>query len=406
MHSVRVSRPGGDRIPHASRPARGRAHPHAFGTSPEYTVGVEEEFMVLDADTLGLTPRADEIIDAAGDENIKQEIRQSMVEISSKTATTIRDLHRDLHDLRLRATTLAYERGLRVAAAGTHPFSPAETQDLTDKPRYRYVAGISGWVGRRATAVFGTHVHVALGSPEKALGVVEAMLNDLPTLVALSASSPLWEGQDTGFASARLAVRAELPRTGLPPSFDSLAHYRSTLESLRTSGLVPDASYLWWDVRLQDRLGTIEVRLLDAQPSLHDTVALAGLVQALVRHHGARWDAGIRPAADRMITDENRWQALRHGMSATFASPRGRATTAREAVDELLGRVADEAGASGSRWALDHLADLAARGGRATDLRDRFLLSDDPRAVTRHLVHLGERDLITPIDLDSELVSG
>ena len=210
-----------------------------------------------------------------------------------------------------------------------HPFSPAESQDLTDEPRYRYVAGISGWVGRRATAVFGTHVHVSLGSPEKALGVVEMLLPDLPTLVALSASSPLWEGQDTGFASARLAVRNELPRTGLPPHFESLAHYRATLDALSRSGLVPDSSYLWWDVRLQDRLGTIEIRLLDAQPSLHDTVALAGLVQALVRHHGVRWDAGLRHGTDRMLTDENRWQALRHGMSATFVGSRGRATSAR-----------------------------------------------------------------------------
>ncbi len=362
--------------------------------------------MVLDADSLGLVPRAVEIVDGAHNPDIKHEIRQSMVEISSQPWTTISDLHRDLQGLRAQLTGLASERGLRVAAGGTHPFSPAETQEITDEPRYRYVAGISGWVGRRATAVFGTHVHVAVGRAEKALGVIEALLPDLPAMVALSASSPLWEGQDTGFASARLAVRAGLPRTGLPPRFASLVHYRSSLELLRTSGLVPNASFLWWDVRLQERLGTIEVRLLDAQPSLRDTVALAGLVQALVRHYGHAWDAGVRTDTDRMITDENRWQALRYGMSATFIGSHGRATPARDAVEELLARVASEVAAGGSSWALGHLADLAARGGRATDLRDGFVQTDDARAVARHLVELGERDLVTPIDVGPELVSG
>lgn len=384
---------------------RDAAHEHGFGSTPEYTVGVEEELMVLDAGTYGLVPRAHEIIDAAGDAGIKHEIRRSMAEIASRPARTIRELHRDLHDLRLRTTTLAYERGLRVAAAGVHPFSPAEAQDVTDTLRYRYVSGVSGWVGRRATAVFGTHVHVAVGSPEKALGVTEALLQDLPTLVALSATSPLWEGHDTGFASTRLAVRAELPRTGLPPAFASVEHYRAVLDQLRASGLVPDASYLWWDVRTQDRFGTIEIRLLDAQPSLHDTVALAGLVQALVRHHGHEWDAGSRRRSERLLTEENRWQALRHGMQATFVRD-GSAVSAREAVDELLDRVALDAHALGGGWALDHLDDLAESGGRAATIRERFLGTADARDAARSLVEIGERCIMTPLEGEPELVPG
>ena len=277
---------------------------------------------------------------------------------------------------------------------------------MTDTPRYRYVVGLSGWVGRRATAVFGTHVHVAVGSAEKALGVMEALVADLPTLVALSANSPLWEGRDTGFASSRLAVRSELPRTGLPPRFESLEDYHSTLASLRRSGAVPDASYLWWDVRLQERLGTLEIRLLDAQPSVTDTVALAGLVQALVRHHGMAWDRGVRADPQRMIVEENRWQAVRHGMSAVFTGPRGRALPALDAVDELLRRVKRDAAAMGSSWALTHLRELAERGGRATDLRDILVRTDDAVAVTRHLVELGLGDLATPPSAARELVTG
>jgi carboxylate-amine ligase len=353
--------------------------------------------MVLDAETLALVPRAAEIVEAANDpENVKQEIRRSMVETSSRPAVTIDDLRDDLIELRRTVSALAIERGCLVGAAGAHPFSSAEEQEVTDTERYHYVSGLSGWVGRRATAVFGTHVHVSVGNAEKALGVMEALLADLPTLVALSASSPLWDWRDTGFASTRLAVRAELPRTGLPPRFESLADYDATLTALRRSGLMPDASYLWWDVRLQARLGTLEIRLLDAQPSVHDTVALAGVVQALVRHHGAAWDAGVRAHSPRMITDENRWQAVRYGMSAEFVGARGKAVTALKAVDELLTRVSDDAAVLGADPALPHLHELARRGGVAADLRDTMMRTDDAVAVMRHIVEIGQRELPSP----------
>ena len=171
------------------------------------------------AETLALVPRGAEIVTAADDpNNIKQEIRRSMVETSSQPAATIDDLHDDLLGLRRTVSGLASEHGCRVAAAGSHPFSSAEEQEITDTPRYRYVAGLSGWVGRRATAVFGTHVHVAVGSAEKAIGVMEALLPDLPALIALSATSPVWEGRDTGFASARLAVRAGVAAYRVAPA--------------------------------------------------------------------------------------------------------------------------------------------------------------------------------------------
>ena len=362
--------------------------------------------MLLDAETLALVPRAAEIVEAAADpENIKQEIRRSMVETSSQPAFTVDELRVDLLGLRRTISTLAAERGCRIGAAGAHPFSSAEEQEVSDSERYRYVSGLSGWVGRRATAVFGTHVHVAVASAEKALGVMEALLTDLPTLVAVSASSPLWESRDTGFASARLAVRAELPRTGLPPQFESLADYDSALATLRRGGLVPDASYLWWDVRMQARLGTLEIRILDAQPSVHDTVALAGVVQALVRHHGVAWDAGVRSHSQRMLIEENRWQSVRHGMSATLINARGKAVPALMAVDELLARVSDDAAAVGAGWALSHLHELAARGGVAADLRETMMHTDDAVAVTRHIVEVGQRDLPAPSTPTRELVA-
>ena len=366
----------------------------AFGTSAEYTMGVEEELMVLDPGTLGLTPRADEIVEAISHPDVKPEIRQSMIEIASVPVTTTEDLTSDLLRLRRAVVGPGSRLGLSIAAAGTHPFSRAESQELTDRPRYRYVAGVSGWVGRRSTAVCGTHVHVSIGSEAKALDVMEALVADLPVLIALAGSSPLWEGQDTGFSSARLAVRSELPRSGLPPQFDSLDHYHATLATLGNCGLVPDPSFLWWDLRLQPRLGTLEVRVMDAQPSVYNTVALAGLVQALVRHHGQQWDDGRRVRVDRFIAEENRFQALRNGLSATFADDRGQPSPARASVDALFERVRDVARQTGSGWVLDHLADLARRGGPATAIRDTFLLTDDAVAVARALVRQAEDDLV------------
>jgi carboxylate-amine ligase len=276
-----------------------------------------------------------------------------------------------------------------MAGGGTHAFSAAQEQPVTDTARYRYVIAESGFPARWSV-VLGTHVHVAVSSADKALGVTEALLADLPALVALGSSSPVWDGVDTGLASTRLALWASVPRSGLPPRFSSFADYRACLEVLHRSGAVPDASHIWWDVRSQDRLGTLEVRLLDGQPRLTDTVALAGLVQSLVRHHGRRWDDGERVEPHRFLVAENRWQAIWQGMDARFAHPDGTVTPAREAVEELLDRVAEDARELETGWALGHLSDLADAGGPA--MRDREVLArtGDPVAVMRDRVELTE----------------
>ena len=359
-----------------------------FGSGAEYSVGVEEELMVLDAGTLALAPAAPAILRTTGDpENIKPEIRQCMLEIASRPCRTTSELYDHLAALRRRVGRAAADQGCSVAGSGAHAFSRPEEQLVTDTARYRYVITESGFPARWSV-VFGTHVHVALSSADKAIQVTEALLADLPTLVALGASSPVWNGVDTGMASTRLALWASVPRSGLPPAFASFADYQACLETLHHSGAVPDASHVWWDVRSQDRLGTIEVRLLDGQPSLRDAVALAGLVQSLVRFHGRRWDAGERATPHRFLVAENRWQAVWRGMDARFAGTDGSVVTARRAVDELLDRVAQDATDLETDWALSHLADLADRGGPAQRVRDLLARTGDPSAVMRALVEL------------------
>jgi len=361
-----------------------------FGHGPEYTVGVEEEFMLVDADTLALVPAAPSLLRETGDpDNIKAEVRQCMVEISSQPWRTTRELHHDLRALRQRVRLAASAQRCRVAGGGTHAFSPPQEQAVTDTARYHDVITESGFPGRWSL-VLGTHVHVALSSADKAIGVTEALLADLPTLVALGASSPVWSGVDTGMASMRLALWASVPRSGVPPRFSSFADYVGCLDVLQRSGAVPDASHVWWDVRSQQRLGTLEVRLLDGQPGLADTVALAGLVQALVRHHGMRWDEGERVAPQRFLVAENRWQAIWKGMDARFADPDGSVITARSAVEALLDRVAQDASALEASWALGHVADLADQGGPAARVREILTRTGDPISVMREVVELTE----------------
>jgi len=218
--------------------------------------------------------------------------------------------------------------------------------------------------------------------------VTEALLPDLPVLIALGAASPFWRGRETGLASTRLAVLAGVPRTGLPPALASFADYAATLGVLRRAGAVPDASQVWWDVRSQARLGTLEVRVLDGQPRVHDSAAFAGLVQSLVRFHGRQWDAGRRASADRFVVAENRWLAMRHGLEARLVTPDGRGRPARELLARLLDRLAADADAVGAGWALEHLARLADQGGPVAAMRRRHEETGDLAAVARWLAGL------------------
>ena len=231
------------------------------------------------------------------------------------------------------------------------------------------------------------HVHVAVDGADKAVRVIEALLPDLPTLLALSTSSPFWRGEPTGLRSTRTIVFQSMPRSGLPPVFEDYDDYAGDVERLQRARALDDHSYLWWDVRPHPRFGTIEVRCLDVQPGARDTGAIAGLVQALVRHYGRRYDRGERFAdANRFIVAENRWLAARHGLQASFVDPRvDTAVRARTAVEELLDRVADDASALGAAGALDRVAAIL-RDGTSADRqmalrRRRASLPDIVRAL-------------------------
>ena len=226
---------------------------HAFGTSDAYTLGVEEEYMLLDGESFDLVQHIDTVLEAvAGHEletRINAELMQSVLEIATPVCHTAGDVAAQLRTLRGYVGEVARERSMRVGSAGTHPFSLFERQRITAKDRYRALVDQLQYIARREL-IFGMHVHVAVDDPEKAIQVVNGLLGHLAELVALSASSPFWRGEATGLASSRHMVFAAFPRSGPPPRFRDYADYAEVVGQLERTGCIADYTHIWWDIRL------------------------------------------------------------------------------------------------------------------------------------------------------------
>ncbi|MHB8651128.1 MAG: carboxylate-amine ligase [Gaiellaceae bacterium] len=293
---------------------------HAFGSSDPYTLGVEEEYMLLDGETFDLVQHIDTVLaEVTGHElepRINAELMQSVLEVATPVCHTPADVRAQLLQLRAYVCEIARAKGMRVGSAGTHPFSLFERQRITAKDRYRALVDQLQYIARREL-IFGLHVHVAVDDPEKAIQVVNGLIGHLAELVALSASSPFWRGEPTGLASSRHMVFAAFPRSGPPPRFKDYADYAEVVGQLERTGCIADYTHIWWDIRLHPRLGTIEIRICDAVTRLDDVIGITALCQALVKHYSERFDAGEAiPSFHRILTTENKWLAARYGLEA------------------------------------------------------------------------------------------
>ena len=241
--------------------------------------------MLLDATTFELSSRFDEVADvlAGGplDGRAHPELMQSTLEVASVVCRGVDDLRHDLETVRRGITAAIEPLGMRLAGAGAHPFSRSEDQRITTRDRYRWLVEQLQYVARREL-VFGMHVHVAVPDPDLAMHVMESLLAELPVLLALSASSPFWRGDATGLASTRTAIFASMPRSGQPPRFTSYEDYLEMVGTMEEAGAIDDYTYLWWDVRPHPRLGTVEIRVMDAQFDIDQMLMLAAYVQASV----------------------------------------------------------------------------------------------------------------------------
>ena len=302
-------------------PPGGSVLDHAFGQSDPYTLGVEEEYMLLDAETFDLVQHIDTVLAAvAGHElepRINSELMQSVLEVATPGLPHAgRTCGRSCC---ASAASSATSHGRRVCASarrGRIRSRSSSGSGSRRKDRYRALVDQMQYIARREL-IFGMHVHVAVDDPEKAIQVVNALIAHLPELVALSASSPFWRGEPTGLRSSRHMVFAAFPRSGPPPRFRDYADYAQVVNQLERTGCIQDYTHIWWDIRLHPRLGTIEIRICDAVTRLDDVIAITAYCQALVKHYAERFDAGEEvPSFHRILTTENKWLAARYGLAA------------------------------------------------------------------------------------------
>jgi carboxylate-amine ligase len=278
----------------------------AFEQATPFTVGLEEELMLLDAGTLDLAPRATEALDALGrDPRFKLEMPAAQLEIVTAPHGTVAEAAGELAAARAALATA----GLRLAGAGAHPFASG-TGPLNPGERYRRIGAEYATIANRQL-VFGLHVHVAVPGADRALAVYNALRSYLPELAALAANAPFYEGRDSGLASVRSRISGLLPRQGVPPAFATFEDYERALEWCGFD----DPRQWWWELRLHPALGTLEVRVPDTQRTVEDTAAIATVAHALVVRLAERHDAGerLQPAESWRI-DQNRWSACRHGL--------------------------------------------------------------------------------------------
>jgi glutamate---cysteine ligase / carboxylate-amine ligase len=370
---------------------------HAFGKGDPYTLGAEEEYMLLDGETFDLVQHIDTVLAAmAGHEledRVNPELMQSVLEIATPVCRTPADVDAELRKLRGYVRDVASEKGLRVGSAGTHPFSLFERQRITARDRYRALVDQMQYVARREL-IFGLHIHVAIDDPEKAIQVVNGLLVELGSLLALSANSPFWRGEPTGLASSRQMVFAAFPRSGPPPRFRDYADYAEVVGQLEKTGCIANYTHIWWDIRLHPRWGTVEVRICDAVTRVEHAVALAAYCQALVKHLCERYESGEQiPSYHRILTTENKWLAGRYGLEAPvmdLASGRRNRVPVAQLIRRTLRDIEPHARELGSERELEGIREILSRGNGADGQRRVFNANRDIVEVVREIADATE----------------
>jgi carboxylate-amine ligase len=310
------------------------------GAEAPWTVGVEEEVMLLDPERWALASRIDEVLPALSGfvaERAAAETHGSAIELASRPHRTAGGAAAELERLRGRLAHDLERLGLHAAVAGTHPFAQWTDIRVSTGERYQSIYDTMRELARREPT-FAVHVHIAVPDPQLAVDALRGLRAHLPVLLALAANSPFWQGRDTGLASARTPVFSTFPRTGLPRAFTSYADYVEAIDVLVRCDAIPEPTYLWWDARLQPKLGTLEVRVMDSQTRVHDTAALAALVQCVVKLEATEGFATSTQSLAWELLDENRFIASRDGMGAALIDADG---DCRRPLSDMLEELLD-----------------------------------------------------------------
>ncbi len=327
-----------------------------------FTLGIEEEFQLVNRRTGELSSRAQSILDKGTpifEEQIKPEMLQSTIEYVSSILPDIATARMELYSSRAILARLVAEEGLALVSAGTHPSSSWHGQVLTERERYEDMAEEYQDVGR-SILIFGMHVHVAIDSKERAIKVMNQVRTWLPHLMALSSNSPFWSGRMTGIKSYRSVVWKRFPRSGMPDIFDSWGHFDTFVQDLVEAQCIDNGKKIWWDIRPHPFFDTIEFRICDMPATVDDTLALAALCQALVAKLTQLDERGKSvPVLRRDYIEENKWRAMRYGLDAQVVDfVQHRTLGMRDSIRELLDFVDDVVDNLGSRREMNYIRAL------------------------------------------------
>ncbi|MBL6929237.1 MAG: carboxylate-amine ligase [Rhodospirillales bacterium] len=337
---------------------------------PRFTIGIEEEYLLVDRETRDLVDDPPEAMIAACRSKLKDLVRpeflKSQIEVGTRVCRTIGQARDDLAWLRRTVAEEAGKYGLAPIAASTHPFSEWQHQQHTDRARYHMLARDLQAVARRLL-ISGMHVHIGIEDDDLRIDLINQAGYFLPHLLALSTSSPFWRGVDTGLKSYRLSVFNELPRTGLPEQFDSFGEYQRHVDILTKAGLIKDASMLWWDIRASTKFPTIEMRITDVCTYLEDAIAIAALFSCIIRMlYRLRRDNRRWRIYASMLINENRWRAQRYGLDEGLVDfGKGQIVPFEDLFEELIDMVREDGEALGCLEELRLNRTIAQRGTSA-----------------------------------------
>ncbi|MDA5093926.1 carboxylate-amine ligase [Aliiroseovarius sp. KMU-50] len=372
---------------------------------PDFTIGIEEEYLLVDQSSFELVEAPAQMMEdclAELEDQVSPEYLQCQIEIGTKVCANVGEAREDLKRLRAGVSKHAARYDLAPIAASCHPFARWQDQHHVDKDRYNDLRRDLAGVVRRML-ICGMHVHVGLPDPDTRIDIMNQLSYFLPHLLALSASSPFWQGEDTGLASYRLTVFDNLPRTGLPPQLSSWSEFERSVAALVDIGVIEDSSKIWWDLRPSSRFPTIEARICDVQPRLEDTLCLAALIQALTRmlwrlkQKNQRWRL-----YDNFLLAENRWRAQRYGISGGLIDfGCGEVTPFDQLLEDMIELVEEDAEALGSTQELEAAREILTRGVAADRQRAVFLdsveaekpVNEALKDVVRHLIDEYHADL-------------
>ncbi len=356
---------------------------------PELTLGIEEEYQIVDRRSRELTSYVQELLEHGRlvlHDQIKPEFLKSQVEVGSHICRNVQELGAELHRLRRSICQIADDKGVLVIAASTHPFSHWLSQEVSEGERYIKLQDDLADVARQLL-IFGMHIHIGIEDRELLIDVMNQCVYFLPHLLALSTSSPFWQGRNTGLKSYRSVVFQSLPRTGLPPLFESHAEYQRLVDVLVETRCIDEPSKIWWDVRPHPKFPTLEFRICDLCTRVDDALGLVALVQAIVakliqlRRNNQSWRR-----YPRHLIEENKWRALRYGLDGKLIDfGQRREVPVRQLALELLSFVDDVVDELGSRAELEHVRGILTAGTSADRQLAVWERTQNALAVVDHL---------------------